>query len=73
MFTSRDKAFLAAADRQTKHVGDLLDTAHLYARLARHQREAENIKRALSETRRAEAADCMETSICAIEDSKAAL
>ena len=80
-FTSRDKAFLAAnarhfVEQQDTHIqafGDLIETSHLEARLTRYLKEGEAIKAKMMELHADEAANCMETSLAASEDSKAAL
>jgi hypothetical protein len=65
--------FLAIQEAQAQMVGNFIELAHLESRLSRHLREAEKIKAKLMELHEDEAANCMETAACAIEDAKAAL
>ncbi len=72
-FTAKDMAWLASQEKQTQMVHNSIELAHLEARLTRHLKEAEQIKAKMMELHEDEAANCMETAACAIEDSKAAL
>jgi hypothetical protein len=79
-FTSRDSAFLAqndpvlnAHEKAIEKVDGLIELAHLEARLTRHLKDAEAIKAQLMALHKDEAANCMETAACAIEDSKEAI
>jgi hypothetical protein len=73
ILTPHDEAWLAAQARQAQMVGDVIELAHLEARMGRHLKEAEAIKVRCMELHRDEATNCMETASCTIEDAKAAL
>jgi hypothetical protein len=73
VLSQKDYDFLAAQEKGSRLVHNSIELAHLESRLTRHLKEAEAIKAQMMALHEDEAANCMETAACAIEDSKAAL
>ena len=73
VLSPKDEAWLASQAKQTDLVHNSIELAHLESRLSRHLKEAEQLKAKMMELHEDEAANCMDTAMAAVEDSKAAL
>lgn len=75
--SANDLAYLAAQEKHMKAAADLIFATHEAnspaARTARLLKDAEALKARLMEEHKDEAANCLETAICCIEDVDAEL
>lgn len=70
LITNADMEFLAAQERNHQLVSQTFDRIHIENACARLTREAKRLQKAMREAGQVEAAECVETALCALSDAE---